>query len=347
MRHTVWRGLAALWAILTLAAGSAAGPQMVSSQTYTKKAPYTIGYDNYFMGNSWSVQFFEEFKNAVSTHRALIKDVYYTDSGGQAARQVSNLENLIARKPDAIIVTPVSPTAVGPVIERAAGRGIVVILNAAKADTTKYTAYVDTDATEFGRLAAEWLVKKLGGKGQIIALNGIAGLSVSEDRWNGAKAVFDKNPDLKVVGSANADWDYAKGKAACENLLAAHPTLDGVWSQGGAMTLGCIEAFQAAHRPLVPMTGEDNNGFLKAWKKLQSQGFDSIALSKPTWLSALALETALNILQGKPVKRDDIVATPTITGAQLDKYVRPGFSDSFWANTRLPDSTLKKMYAIK
>ena len=94
MRHTVWRGLAALWAILTLAAGSAAGPQMVSSQTYTKKAPYTIGYDNYFMGNSWSVQFFEEFKNAVSTHRALIKDVYYTDSGGQAARQVSNLENL-------------------------------------------------------------------------------------------------------------------------------------------------------------------------------------------------------------------------------------------------------------
>jgi len=88
------------------------------------------------------------------------------------------------------------------------------------------------------------------------------------------------------------------------NLLAAHPQIDGVWSQGGEMTLGAMEAFQAAGRKMVPMTGEDNNGFLKAWQKLQPSGFTSIAVSKPTWISAEALRIAIDILQGKAVTKE-------------------------------------------
>ena len=73
---------------------------------------------------------------------------------------------------------------------------------------------------------------------------------------------------IEVLGSANASWDYAQGKAAVESMLSAYPEIDGVWSQGGAMTQGAIDAFIAAGRDLVPMTSEGNNGALKAWYEI-------------------------------------------------------------------------------
>lgn len=332
--------------VLALSAGVAlaAAGGMVDTSRYKKAGPYTIGYDIYFAGNTWSVQMYNEFKAAVARHSNLVKNVIYTESENDIGKQIANIEDLITRKVDAIIMTPVSPAATVPVIEKAYRAGIPVILLAATSNTDKYTSLVTVNDTDFGAVGAKWLADKLHGKGQIIALNGIAGISVSEDRWKGAKQVFQKYPGIKIIATVNADWDYAKAKLAVASLLAAHPHIDGVWSQGGEMTLGAIEAFQAAGRKLVPMTGEDNNGFLKAWKKLQPSGFTSIAVSKPTWLSAEALDTALAILQGKPVKKDNVLPVPVITDATLAKYVRPDLPDSFWANSRLSDAQIKALF---
>lgn len=95
------------------------------------------------------------------------------------------------------------------------------------------------------------------------------------------------------------------------------------------------------------MTGEDNNGFLKLWEKLKPEGFTSCAASEPTWEGAVALVFALRALQGEPVPKDFYIRVPTVTDENLDKYVRPDLSDSFWANTRLPDQVLKEDYAAK
>lgn len=319
-------------------------PGMVDANRYKKAGPYTIGYDIYFAGNTWSVQMFEEFKSEVKHHGDLIKKVYYTESEGNASKQIANIEDLITRKVDAVIMTPINPAAVVPVLEKAYDKGIAVILLAAKANTEKYTSLVTVNDTDFGEAGARWLVEQLRGKGQIIVLNGIAGISVSEERWKGAKTVFDKYSGIKIIGNVNADWDYAKAKLAMGNLLSAHPQIDGVWSQGGEMTLGAIEAFQAAGRKLVPMTGEDNNGFLKTWKKLQTQEFTSIAASKPTWLSGEALKIALDVLQGKGVKKDNVLPVVKITDKELDKYVRSDLPDSFWANSRLAEEEIKTLF---
>jgi ribose transport system substrate-binding protein len=309
------------------------------------KGPWTIGYDVYFVGNSWSVQLAEEFKAAAERHKDQIKSVVITEAGGSADKQISNIEDMIAQKVDAIIVTPLSPSALAPVCAEAMKAGIVVILNAAKISSDQYTSLVTVDDTEFGKAGAEWLAKKLGGKGKIVVLNGIPGISVSEERFQGAKEVFAKYPGIEIVGTAAADWDYAKAKTAMANLLQANPVIDGVWSQGGAMTLGAIEAFQAANRPLVPMTGEDNNGFLKVWAKLKQQGFESIAVSKPTWLAAKSLDVALDALAGKQVQKDIILPPPVITNDNLDQYVKPDLPDSFWTQTRLTDAQIQKLFS--
>lgn len=303
-----------------------------------------IGYDIYFLGNSWSVQLAEEFKYAVQKYGDEI-EVVYVDSQGDADKQVANLEDLIAQNVDVIITTPWSSAAPIPVIRDARAEGIKVVLLAATIDSDDYDCLVTCDETEFGRAGAQWLADQLGGKGDIICLNGISGLSTSEQRWQGAQEVFAKYPDIKVLASPDAKWDYAEGKIVTADLLAAYAKVDGVWSQGGAMTLGAIEAFQAANRPLVPMTGEDNNGYLKAWQNLQSAGMKGIACAKPTWLAEVALDRAIALAKGEEVKKDDIFPTAVFSDDELAKYVRTDLPDDFWANTHLPDEVITKIFS--
>ena len=305
---------------------------------------YKIGYDVYWVGNSWSVQLAEEFKAEVARHPDEIASVDYVQSDLKSDKQIANIEDLITKGVDAIITTPISPTALIPTLKKARAKGIKVILLASTIRSQDYDALVTVDDVDFGRVGAQWLADKLGGKGKIIALNGVAGISVSDDRWNGAKSVFDKYPGISVVSAANASWDYAQAKVAVSNLLAANPQIDGIWSQGGAMTLGAIDAFEAAQRPLVPMTGEDNNGYLKRWAALRSKGFSSIATSKPTWLGSEALKVALSLLKGETVKRDDVFPVPVIDDSNLDKFVKPDLPDSFWNNTRLSDDQVKAIF---
>lgn len=306
---------------------------------------YTIGYDIYFAGNTWSVQLYKEFQSEVKRHQDKIKDVIYTESEGNVQKQIANLEDLITKKVDVIITTPNSPSALVPVLKKARAAGIKVVLLASKIKSSDYDALVTVDDVDFGKAGAKWLVDQLGGKGNIVVLNGIAGISVSDERWQGAKSVFDQNPNIKVVANVNADWDYAKAKQAMSNVLAANPSIDGVWSQGGAMTLGAIEAFQASKRPLVPMTSEDNNGFLKKWNELKGQGFKSIAVAKPTWLGSEALKVVLDLLDGKKVEKDTVLPVPTITDDNLAKFVRTDLPDSYWANTRMTDQEIKETFS--
>jgi ribose transport system substrate-binding protein len=312
-----------------------------------KQGPYTIGYDVYWLGNSWSVQLAEEFKAAVEKNKGDIQEIVYTQSDNQPDKQVSNIQSMIAKKVDAIIMTPISPAAAVPVIKQAEQANIPVILLGATADTEDYTSLVTVDDTEFGRVGAKWLAEELNGKGNIYVLNGVAGIATHDQRFAGATSVFKDYPDINIVAEENADWDDAKAKTVTATMLAAHPDVDGVWSQGGSMTLGAIEAFENAGKPLVPMTGEDNNGFLKKWQQLKQSGnenFDSIGVAKPTWLAESSLETTLKILKGQDYKKDNIMPPPRITSENLDEYVRPDLPDSFWTSTHLSDERIKKLY---
>ncbi|MEX0975188.1 MAG: ABC transporter substrate-binding protein [Bacillota bacterium] len=308
---------------------------------------WKIGFDIYYAGNTWSVQSAEEFKAAAKRHTDVIEQVFYTESEGKAEKQIANIEDLISKKVDAIIMSPISGPGASKVIDKAVAAGIKVFVTGnAGLETDKYTACVTVDDKAFGTAGAEWLVKAMGEKGNIIALNGIAGIQTSALRFQGAKEVFDKYPGIKVIGQASADWDYAKAKMAAANLLAANPQIDGVWSQGGEMTRGAVEAFQAAGRKLVPMTAEDNNGFLKVWKTLKGiDKFDSIACSKPTWLTAECLEVALKALKGETITKVQVLPVPTITAADLDKYAKADLPDSLWCNTRLSAADITALFS--
>ena len=119
------------------------------------------------------------------------------------------------------------------------------------------------------------------------------------------------------------------------------------------MTRGAIEAFIEANRPLIPMMGEDNNGFLKLWKEVEDKpGFEAIACSMPTYFFADALALGVDILDGnvvvgKDVPKDIQLEVYQITKDNLDDFVRPDLSDSFWANTKIEESLLQKLYGTQ
>jgi len=313
-----------------------------------KEGPFVIGLSNFSLGNSWRVQMIEEAKYAAEQHKDLVEKLIVTEAEGDISKQISDIEDLIVKNVDAILITAASPEALIPVVDKAMAAGIVVVDYDNLVYTDNITAHVIVDQKEFGRVQGEWLVKALGGKGEIIAFNGIKGTAISAERFEGAKSVFDRYPDIKIVQEVYADWDYAKAKRAMESLLAAYPKIDGVWSQGGAMSEAVIEAYLERSMEPPPVTGEDGNGFLKIWKEIRDSGeypeFDSIATSMPTWCSAKALEVALEALSGKPVQKETLIPIPTITAATLDQYVKPDLPDSFWCNSKLPEDIVKKMF---
>ena len=150
----------AAWAAATIAFGALTG-------VGTAQEKYTIGYDIYWVGNSWSVQLYKEFEAEAARHPDKIEEVFYVESELKADKQIANIEDLITKGVDVIITTPISPTALIPVLKKARDKGIKVVLLASTIKSDDYDLLVTVDDVEFGKVGAEWLAGALDGKGKI------------------------------------------------------------------------------------------------------------------------------------------------------------------------------------
>jgi len=317
------------------------------TQPPAKTGGYKVALVNFSIANSWRVQMQEEFIAEAERMKkdGIVSEYFITNSNNDISKQISDMRDMITKGVDAIVITAASPTALAPVVEEATDKGIKVVSFDNLVETNKQVAQVGIDEMEFGRIGAQFIADQLGGKGKIIVLNGTAGTTTNERRWKGAEEVFKNYPDIEILGSAYADWDYAKGKAAVESMLSAYPQIDAVWSQGGAMTQGAIDAFIAAGRKLVPMSGEGNNGMIRVWMENRDKGLKCIAPSNPTYTSSEALKIAIKALQGETVEFNYVMPVETVTEENVEQYYKADMPDSFWVLTRLDDESLKKLYA--
>lgn len=320
-----------------------------SSETESSGQGYTIALCNNSLGETWRYQMVAEFEQAADAYveAGVILEYYETNAEADASKQISDMQDLIAKGVDGILIAVVNPTALNDVIDEAMDAGIKVVAFNALPDTDNVTAKVNQSDYDFGRIGAEFLVEKLNGEGKIIVLQGVAGNTICEGRWEGAKDVFDQYPGIEIVGEAYGNWDYADGKAATESLLSANPEIDGVWSQGGAMTQGAIDAFVAAGRELVPMSGESGNGFMASWLEYAGvDNFDSVAPVYDCAMVVDAMDVLIDALDGKEVVFDQSnMEMEIITYDNIMDYYREDLPDSYWAGTRLTEENLAKLFA--
>jgi len=342
---TLRRAAGVALAGLALAGPFAYGNAHASTKTMvpSHKGNYTIGWADIYLTPSWM----QETKQMIDSEANRLKSQGLTkfqifNANGDTSQQIAQIRSMIDQHYSAIVVDAGSATALNPVIDEAVAKGIPVV-NFDSLVTSPKPIKVNTDQRKWGVITGKWLVKKLHGHGKIIAMNGPAGVSVSEDRWSGAYSVLKKYPKINIVANVHSEYNIAPAEQAFTPVLSAHPDISGVYSQGGALSAGALQVLLKTHHKLVPMPGENYNGYLKTWKAQLKHGFSSIAPAQPNYLAVIALDAAVNKLQGKSVKQYVNVPLPLITDKNLGSFVPNKYPDDWYPVKMLSQSNIQKL----
>ena len=269
---------------------------------------FVIGVSNTLAGNGWREQMICSVKAQALASGKVSKVIAISKNGGPT-EQIQDLQNLISQGVNAIIVNPSDREKLNPVIQQATQKKIVVV--AVDQAVSEPTAYVATnDQVAYGRLGAEWLAEKLGGKGNVLYMRGIDGVPADSDRDKGFQEVMAANPDIKVK-EVFTGWDFTKGgDIAVQELTSGN--YDGIWTSGIDYTV--VNAFKTVGKDPVPVVGADNNQFIQQLL----DGSPGAAVTNPAVIGGVGTAIALDVLQGKTVKRETLL-TPEVWDAEQDK----------------------------
>lgn len=275
----------------------------VDTAKYKKDGPYTIAVSQQDPSNGWGNTYnvtIKAYGDELLKQGILAKPLLFSATN-DANKQISDLEDFMNQQPDAIVIEPLGRASSTAAIKRAVDAGIPVILCANGIEGSDFTTRVDVDFYEVAYRSGEGLAKLLGGKGNIILFNGIAGVDSTETWRKAALDALSKYPDIKVIAEEYAQWNIATAKQKMEALMAAHPQIDGVWAGGGEMALGAALAYQDANKP-APKFAMVNvpNGFLRLADQFK---YLFVGAPDPPSMSKYCLQTAIDVLQGKPVNK--------------------------------------------
>ncbi|QIG46337.1 substrate-binding domain-containing protein [Nordella sp. HKS 07] len=312
--RNICAGLAALAAVVTSATVTPAVAQ--------DKKPYVIYLSNNFVANDWRQQM--ERVAVVSVNKGPLKgrvDLRIENVENTVQAQINSLNNIIRQKPDAILVDAGSDSALNPTIKKACDSGILVI-SFDQVVTEPCAFAVASDWDRIPTVMAEWMVKQLGGKGNVILDRGLAGAPISAQLQQGYEKVLAKYPDIKVVGYYNGDYALGPEQSGVAALLAANPQVDGVLTQGYGS--GAIQALKDAGRPIVPVIAFSYN--VSAVTCAQTEGAKCILGSNPAYLSSEAIKLAVDILDtgNRPAERSVSVKGDFVTTDPFESQLYPG-----------------------
>lgn len=230
-----------------------------------QKPTYKVGFAQTESNNPWRIAQTESMKAQAQ------KDgwqLVYTDAAGSAAKQVADVNSMIAQGVDLIFLAPREEKPLIPAVMAAKKAGIPVILLDRSVDPSlakpgvDYVTFIGSDFVDEGKRAAEALIKATGGKATIIELEGTTGSSPANDRKKGFDERIKQESGMKIVASQSGDFARDKGRQVAETLLQAHPDATAIYAHNDEMALGAIAALEAAGKKpgkdvlLVSIDGE-------------------------------------------------------------------------------------------
>jgi ribose transport system substrate-binding protein len=234
---------------VALAAGFAIAASAQGLPKLAEKSHYKVGFAQTESNNPWRIAETQSLKDAARTCNW---DLVYSDAAGSAAKQVADVESMIAQKVDVIVLAPREEKPLIPAVMKAKKAGIPVILIDRNVDQKvasagrDYVTFIGSDFIDQGRRAAEWLIKATNGKATIVELEGTTGSSPANDRKKGFDDAVKKQPGMKIVASQSGDFARDKGRQVMQTLLQAHPDVTAVYAHNDEMAIGAIAALEAA-----------------------------------------------------------------------------------------------------
>ncbi len=302
--------------------------------------PLKVGWSTIYTTPSWMTETQNEIEAEIKrlTDMGATIDFTVFDANGDTATQIAQIQTMIDQQYDICLLIAGSATALDQVVESAHNAGVIVVNWDSLVSTDQLTAIVFEDQIEWGRMTAQWMVDTLGGSGKILAINGPAGIAVSEQRWQGAKEIFDANSGIEIVGTANIEYNEAPALPELESLLSAHPDVNGIWCQAGAHASAALKTLQSLGMDLVPIAGENFNAFLKAWCELVDSGsdFQGFGTAEANYMAVISLDLAILAKQGQEVPSLVEVPLPKIDNNNVCTWANPDLPDDWYAIPEIP-----------
>ena len=220
-------------------------------------------------------------------------------SGYDLNQQTNQMEDFIAAKVDLIVLNAADTKGIAPAVRKARAAGIVVVAVDVAAEGG-VNATVMSDNVQAGRVAAEYLVKRLNGKGSVVIINGPP-VSAVADRVAGAEAVFRATPGVRLLSrDQNAGGNRQGGMNVMTDLLTAYPQIDAVFAINDPSGLGAALALRQARRENVIVAAVDGAPDAEKALRDEKNAFAASAAQDPFTMAGKAVEVGFGILQGRP-----------------------------------------------
>lgn len=236
-------------------------------------------------------------------------ELIVTDAQDSVSTQVSDIEDLITRGVDVLIVNATDSSAVVPAVTQANAAGIPVIAVDRGVDGGELAYYVASDNEAGGAAAAEYVCDALGGEGNVVELEGIPGTTAARARGAGFNEYLSTSCEgLTVVARQTANFDRSEGLSVMENILVAQPEIDAVFAHNDEMALGALQAIQASGREMV-LVGFDATDDARA--AVDRCEMNATVAQLPAELGATSVELAADLAAGAEAPEEtENVAVP-------------------------------------
>lgn len=333
---------------------SACGPQETQTETnppqseapatgdLDKTEKFTIGVSIQGENNSWATSSYAHFRYVFESYEDQIENLYYAECGYDSQKQIADIEDLLTKDVDALIIQSTSDTALAGVIEKAVGQGVKTLIYNGDCGTDVYDSFVTRDQQLTGEAYAKYVCDRLEGKGNVLVVMGYPGSGYSNAVLAGVESVVEQYPDIKVIGTEYAEYTPALSKQILEGYFAKGEQIDGIICDGGLMGFGVLEAFADAGKTIPPMTCDDTMLYLK--KAVELEFTDYLCCSSAAELSAECVDTLFKILNGEDYEKEIHIPPETVTGEEILETLDTTLPESYWYFSKIPEDRIAEFY---
>ena len=318
--------------------------KMKDNSKFKTKPPWKVGFANPGVNNPWRVC----FQACIDYQRSLTPEIgkwLQTDAGEKAEKQINDIEDLLGKDLDAIMVNPVTSEALIPIMEKVWDQGVPSVTLDRWVETEKVTCRTSSQHQDIcGEAFANFIGQSLPNGGNLAWVVSIEGVPEHDRRQEAFAKTIKKYPKIKVVGkTSTGTMQAATCKKAMADIVTKNPKIDAVFADVGWLAPAYLDVFLERGLPIPIITGDDMNGWFRLCEKYKIK---SISGSWPVYCGRTGVKAVELILKGEPTPETWWIPLLIIDEKNRKKWYRPNMPDGYWATTEVPQDWLINKFGL-
>ena len=268
----------------------------------------------------WANQARKDLEKAHPNLQVIVK------TAGGAPEQANQLQDMVTvNKINALVIFPFESAALTKPVAQVKAKGVyVTVVDRGLTDTSAQDAYVAGDNTAFGKIPAEYIVKTLGGKGNVVALRGIA-TTLDNERMDAFNAVLKGSPDIKLLDAKYANWNRDDAFKVTQDYLTRFKQIDAIWAADDDMAVGVLKAISQAKRDDIKIVfgGAGAKDMVKTIMDGKDKRIGADVSYSPKFIYDAIKLTAEARLKGEKLPATTIIPSVLITKENAKDFYHP------------------------